>query len=112
MGRSIAYNWIMLLAALVLGGIALYFFGVRAGLWAAGATLVLCIVAMFAPRFATAIYAFIAAGAFALWRIGSRQQRPPDAVLAVRLIRGAAQRAWTTARSLFSGGRDDRDEKR
>ena len=97
----------MLLAALVLGGIALYFFGVRAALWAAGATLALCIVALVAPRWATAIYAFIAAGAFALWQVGSRQPRPPDAVIAVRIIRGAARRAWSTARSLLGGGDDD-----
>ena len=102
----------MLLAALVLGGIALYFFGVRAAAWAAGATLALCIVALVAPRFATAIYAFIAAGAFALWQVGSRQQRPPDAVLAVRLIRTTARRLWSTARSLLGGdGGDDRRKK-
>lgn len=112
MGGSITYNRGMLLAALVLGGLALYFFGVRAAVWAAVATLALCIVALLAPRYATAIYAFIAAGAFALWQVGSRQQRPPDAVLAVRLVRSAARRAWTTARSLIAGGRDDdRDKK-
>lgn len=97
----------MLLAALVLGGIALYFFGVRAAAWAAAATLALCLVALFAPRYATAIYAFIAAGAFALWQVGARQQRPPDAVLAVRLLKSAARRAWSTARALLGGGRDD-----
>jgi hypothetical protein len=93
----------MLLAALVLGGLALYYFGVRAGAWAAAATLVLCLIALVAPRFATAIYAFLAAGAFALWRIGSRRQRPPDAVLAVRLVRRAAGRAWSWLR----GGHDE-----
>jgi len=96
----------MLLAALVLGALALYYFGVRPALWAAGATLVLCIVALVAPRYATAIYAFVAAGAIALWRIGSRRQRPPDAVIAVRLARGALRRAWSTARSLLGGGSD------
>ena len=102
----------MLLAAVVLGGLALYFFGVRAAVWAAVATLALCIVALLAPRYATAIYAFIAAGAFALWQIGSRQQRPPDAVIAVRLVRSAARRAWSTARAFIGGEReDDRDKK-
>ncbi len=98
----------MLLAALVLGGIALYFFGVRAALWVAGATLALCVVALVAPRFQTAIYAFIAAGAFALWRIGSKNERPPDAVLAVRLVKSAVRRAWTTARALLGGGGDEK----
>ena len=93
----------MLLAALVLGGLALYFFGVRPALWCAGATLALCIIALVAPRYATAIYAFIAAGAIALWQVGARRQRPPDAVIAVRLIRGALKRAWSTARTLLGG---------
>jgi hypothetical protein len=99
----------MLLAALVLGGLALYFFGVRAALWSAGATLLLCVIALFAPRYATAIYAFIAAGAVALWQVGSRRPRPPDAVIAVRLVRGAVKRAWSTARSLL--GRDGDEQK-
>ncbi|HEX6836284.1 MAG TPA: hypothetical protein VF334_06900 [Polyangia bacterium] len=102
----------MLLAAVVLGGLALYFFGVRAAVWAVVATLALCIVALLAPGYATAIYAFIAAGAIAIWQVGSRQQRPPDAVLAVRLVRSAARRAWSTARALIGGDRDDdRDKK-
>jgi hypothetical protein len=95
----------MLFAALVLGGLALYYFGVRPALWTAGATLVLCLLALFVPRYATAIHAFIAAGAVALWQVGSRRPRPPDAVVAVRLIRSAVSRAWRTARSLL--GRDD-----
>lgn len=112
MGGSISYNRRMLLAAMVLGGLALYYFGVRAAMWAAGATLALCVVALVAPGYATAIYAFIAAGAIALWQIGSRRQRPPDAVIAVRLIQSGARRAWTTARSFLGGGRDDDRDKR
>ena len=64
----------MLLAAVVLGALALYYFGLRAGAWAAGATLVLCILALLAPRYATAIYAFIAAGAH---RHLARRLAPP-----------------------------------
>jgi hypothetical protein len=101
----------MLLAAVVLGGLALYFFGVRAGAWAAMATLALCAIAMFVPRYATAIYAFVAAGAFALYFIGSRRQRPTDAVVVVRLARRAVGRAWSTARSLV-GGEDERQKKK
>jgi hypothetical protein len=98
----------MLLAALVLGALALYYFGIRAGMWCAGATLVLCVVALVAPRYATAIYAFVAAGAIALFSVGSRRQRPPDAVIAVRLVRGAVKRAWSTARSLLGSDREKR----
>jgi hypothetical protein len=99
----------MLLAAVVLGALALYYFGLRAGAWAAAATLALCIIALVAPRYATAIYAFVAAGAIALWRVGRKRQRPPDAVIAVRLVRGAVGRAWSTARKLLGGG--DRDKQ-
>jgi hypothetical protein len=99
----LAYDQGMLLAALVLGAIALYYFGLRAGAWAALATLVLCLVALFVPRFQTAIYAFIAAGAFTLWRIGSRRPRPPDAVFVVRLVRSGAARIW----SRLTGSSDD-----
>jgi hypothetical protein len=88
----------MLLATLLLGALALYYFGLRAGGWTALATLILCLVALFVPRLQTAIYAFIAAGAFALWRIGSRRQRPPDAVIVVGLIRRALGRAWDLVR--------------
>lgn len=88
----------MLLAALVLGGLALYYFGVRTAAWAAGATLFLSIAALVLPRYATAINAFIAAGAFALWAIGRKRPRPPDAVLAVRLVRRAVGRAWSLLR--------------
>lgn len=103
-----AYNGGMLLATMALGALALYYFGVRAGLWCAGATLVLCVLALAAPRYASAIHAFIAAGAIALWRIGSRRPRPPDAVVAVRLARAALRRAWSVARALLAGGGEDR----
>ena len=73
----------------------------------AGETFGLCLIAMFAPGWATAIYAFVAAAAVALYWIGSRRQRPPDAVIAVRLIRGALKRAWLTARTLL-GGKDEK----
>src|SRR3954471_13451439 len=105
--RNGAYNEGMLLAAVVLGALALYYFGVRAGVWAAGATLALCLVALFLPKWATSIYAFVAAAAVALYWIGSRRQRPPDAVIAVRLIRGALKRAYLTARTLLGGGKSD-----
>ena len=94
----------MLLAAVVLGALGLYYFGRRVGAYAAGATLVLCIVALVVPRLATAIYAFIAAGAFALWRIGSRRPRPPEAVIAVRLVRRSLKRAWSAVTGRRDGG--------
>ncbi|HXU69881.1 MAG TPA: hypothetical protein VN947_11165 [Polyangia bacterium] len=98
----------MLLSALVIGALALYYFGLRAAAWAAGSTLVLCLIALFAPRWATAIHAFIAAGAIALYMIGRKRERPPDAVFAVRLARGALKRGWQTVRALWGAGSDDK----
>jgi hypothetical protein len=98
----------MVMAALVLGGLALYYFGVRPALWVAGTTLLLCLIALFVPGYATAIYAFVAAGAITLYWIGSRRPRPPDAVIAVRLIRGGLKRAWQSARALLGGKSDQR----
>ncbi len=98
----------MLLSALVVGAVALYYFGVRAAAWAAGATLLLCLIALFAPDWAMAIHAFVAAGAIALWRVGCKRERPPDAVIAVRLVRVAVKRAWSTVRVLWGGSDDKR----
>jgi MFS superfamily sulfate permease-like transporter len=93
----------MILTALVLGGLGLYYFGIRAGAWTAAVTLVLCVVAMVVPSLERAIHVAIAIGAVALWQVGSRRPRPPDAVLAVRLVRRGVGRAW----SLVRGKRDD-----
>ena len=94
----------MLLAAVVVGAVALYYFGMRPAVWAAGATFALCLLALFVPKWATAIHCFVAAGTLALWRVGSKRQRPPDAVIAVRLARELVKRAWSTVRALWGGG--------
>ena len=82
----------MLLAALVLGGLAAYYFGLRVGAWTAAATFAVCVLAAFVPRLATPVHVLIAVAGFAIWRIGSRRPRPPDAVLAVRFVRHQIRR--------------------
>ena len=94
----------MLLAAVVVGGLAAYYFGLRVGAWVAAATIVLCVVALWAPRLATPLYALLAAGAIAIWRVGSRRPRRPDAVVAVQVVRRGIARVWSAVR----GSRDDR----
>jgi hypothetical protein len=93
----------MLLAALVIGALTAYYFGVRWGAYAAVAAFVLYLVAFFVPSLRLPIWAFVGAGAFAVWRIGSKRPRPPDAVLAVHLVKRTARRAWTA----LTGGRGD-----
>jgi hypothetical protein len=92
----------MLLAAVVLGALTAYYFGLRAGAYAAVATFVLCVLALFVPRVALPVNVAIAVAAIAIWRIGSRRPRPPDAVLAVRFVRSSVARAW----SKLSGSAD------
>jgi hypothetical protein len=94
----------MLLTALVIGLLTAYYFGLRAGYWAAGVTFVLCVAALFVPRLATPLHVIIAGAALVIWRVGSRRPRPADAVIATRLARDAIGRAWG---KLF-GKRDDR----
>jgi hypothetical protein len=88
----------VLLAALVLGALAAYYFGLRAGAWVAVATLVICLTALFVPSLARSVQVIIAVAAVAIWRIGSRRPRPPDAVLAVRYVRYQLKRAATWLR--------------
>jgi hypothetical protein len=84
----------MLLTALVIGALTAYYFGLRAGYWAASVTFVLCLVALVVPRLAMPLHVALAGAAIVIWRIGSRRPRPADAVLATRLLRDAIGRAW------------------
>jgi hypothetical protein len=93
----------MVLAALILGALAAYYFGLRAGAAVAVATFVACLVALFVPRLALPIYIAVAVAMFAIWQIGASRKRPTDAVLAVRFVEHYAKRAW----SKLSGKRDE-----
>jgi membrane protein implicated in regulation of membrane protease activity len=96
----------MVLAALILGALAAYYFGLRAGGAVAVATFVLCLVALFVPRLALPIYGVVAAGMFAIWQIGARRKRPTAAVFAVSLVQHYAKRTWSRLR-----GDDDNDNR-
>lgn len=86
---------LMVLAALILGALAAYYFGLRTGAVVAVATFVLCLVALFVPKIALPIYVAVAVGMFALWQIGARRKRPTDAVIAVRFAQHAIKSAWS-----------------
>jgi hypothetical protein len=85
----------MVLAALILGALAAYYFGLRAGAIVAVATFVACLVALFVPRLALPIYVAVAVAMFAIWQIGARRKRPTDAMLAVRFAQHSVKRAWS-----------------
>jgi hypothetical protein len=89
----------MLLATLIVGGVTAYWFGLRPGAWAAVATLVLLIVAANNPELATSIYAALAVGVVAVSLVGSRRERPTDAVRASRWVRATISQAATLLRA-------------
>jgi hypothetical protein len=93
----------VLLATLIVGGVTAYWFGLRAGAWAAGATLALCMLATMVPGLATPIYLVLACGLAAVCVVGPRRERPPDAARAVRLLKTAIAQA----RSRFRKDRRD-----
>jgi hypothetical protein len=96
----------MLIAALVIGGLTAYYFGLRLGAYAAAGTALLCLVATFMPRYAVPIYVALAGAAVAVIVIGPRRKRPADAALAVRWVRGKIR----GARAMFGG--DEEEKKR
>jgi hypothetical protein len=85
----------MVLAALILGALAAYYFGLRAGAAVAVATFAACLVALFVPRLALPIYVAVAVTMFAIWQIGARRKRPTDAMLAVRFAQHGVKKAWS-----------------
>jgi hypothetical protein len=81
----------VLIPALLVGGLTAYWFGLRAGGWAAVATLALCLVAAVVPVLARPIHLVLAAAVVGVCLLGPRRERPPDAVRAVKAVRMAFQ---------------------
>lgn len=84
----------MLVAALIVGVLAAYYLGLRAGAWAAGATAILFMVAMVAPRAAILAYGVVAAGLVGLCWIGPKLKRPADSTRAFGAAKRLASRLW------------------
>jgi hypothetical protein len=77
----------VLIAVLVVGGIAAWYLGLRKGAYAAGATAVLCVVAALVPAWEWPIYLALSAGVVGIIAFGARTQRPADSQLAVQWLR-------------------------
>lgn len=78
----------MLIAALLVGLLTAYYFGLRPGMAAAGATAALCLVAMIAPHLAIFAYGAIGVGVGGVCVIGPRLRRkgtPARVTLAARM---------------------------
>jgi hypothetical protein len=65
----------MLIAALLVGLLTAYYFGVRQGMAAAGATAVLFLVAMVAPHLAIFAYGAVGVGVGVLCIVGPKLRR-------------------------------------
>lgn len=81
-----------MLTSVFVGCVAAYYFGLRAGAYAAAATLLALVIAFFAPQYAMALDLGIAVSVFALWRVGSRRPMPADSALALRWLRATVKR--------------------
>jgi len=102
----------MLLAAVVVGALTAYYFGLRPGAYAAVATFVLSLVAMFVPRLALPVNLLVAVGAILIWRVGRSRPRPPDAVFALRFMQGGVKHLWSMVSKRVSGDQKDKKDER
>lgn len=87
----------MVTAAFV-GCVTAYYFGLRAGAYAAAATFVLTLVAFFFPGYATALNLAIAVATLVIWQMGSRRPIPPESALAAGRVRAALKRLFSSTR--------------
>jgi hypothetical protein len=89
----------MVRAALIVGGWTAYWLGLRPGAWAAVAALALLMLAAIVPPLALFIHVGLAVGVLAVCVVGSRRERPADAVRATRWVRATVGRLLTIARA-------------
>jgi hypothetical protein len=77
----------MLTAALLMGALTAYYYGLRAGLWAAAGTAIVALAGTLVPGMRWPAYGLIAAAAIVIRVLGARRARPASTVLAVRWLR-------------------------
>jgi hypothetical protein len=78
----------MILAALFIGLLTAYYFGIRAGSAAAGVALGLFLLAAIAPGAKLLVYGLVAVAVVALFVIGPRTTPPDDATQLRRVLSG------------------------
>jgi hypothetical protein len=110
--RRAGYPTPMLIAALLVGLLVAYYFGLRPGMVAAGATAGLFLLAAVVPGAAAYAYVLVCAGVAGVIWLGPKLKRP-DALAsgmggargsALRAL-GAARRAWKQVSDKTSGGK-------
>jgi hypothetical protein len=88
----------MLIAALLVGLMVAYYFGLRPGMVAAGATAALFLLAAVIPAAATYAYAMVCAGVAGVVFLGPKLKRPDSLAAGAGGARGGALRVLGTAR--------------
>jgi hypothetical protein len=94
----------MLVAAIVVGAITAWYWGLRKGAWAAGLTAGACAVALFVPRLALPIYVGLSIAVVLVCLTGAKRARPTDTVMAVRWLKYTVGKTIERVR----GKQDDR----
>ena len=104
----------MLIAALAVGLLTAYYFGVRPGMVAAGATAALFLIALVAPGLALYAYGAVAVGVFGLLWAGPRMRRKGSPSQLTFLAKLGLAKAKSAARDLgiIPKPQDDRKRRR
>jgi hypothetical protein len=97
----------MLVAAILVGLLATYYFGIRPGVIAAGVTAALLLVALVVPGLALWVYAAVGVGVFGILTAGPRLRRRASAAHFAILARTGVRRVQKAMRS-FGGSKGDR----
>ncbi|HTE50128.1 MAG TPA: hypothetical protein VK698_04595 [Kofleriaceae bacterium] len=88
----------MFLAAIVVGLLVAYYFGVRPGMIAAGGAVALFLVAVVVPVAAMYVYALVCVGVAGVVVLGPKLKRPDALASGMGGLRGGALRAIGMAR--------------
>jgi hypothetical protein len=98
----------MLIAALLVGLLTAYYFGVRPGMMAAGATAALCLMAMIAPHLAIFAYGAIGVGVGAVCIVGPKLRRKGSPARMTFVARAGVAEVMRRYRKLKRAGADNR----
>ncbi|HWM87317.1 MAG TPA: hypothetical protein VNO33_15805 [Kofleriaceae bacterium] len=88
----------MFIAALLVGLLVAYYFGIRPGIFAAGAAAGLFLLAMVVPGAAAYAYVVVCAGVAGVVLLGPKLKRPDALASGMGGVRGRAFRAIGTVR--------------
>jgi hypothetical protein len=82
----------MLIGALIIGLVTAYYFGLQRGMYAAGASAALFLIAAVVPGASLVAYAVVGVGVAGVCLVGPRFQKPGHRTRVWLLVRGLAAR--------------------